>query len=249
MCLRVIKETSQCGPDILSDDDKREFKALKSTKYQFGLVISDQTTKRKATKSSKSVARSEHVGFCFFCLTQTPRGTHVWQIRPTITGSVCGTPDRLHVTWLSSRTTSYAPVTTAMPRGCSPPPPFKTVDLAHPPLYTQKHRQPPLLYLHLPKKNTNIYDWTPKSFLYLQKKAGLWYLMGFYAVSGALLCLMLGRKLWLAPFFWSTEKYLPLGGLWWNFVQAFMALREWTIRIFLIPWLHLQSHMLWNIHV
>lgn len=104
--------------------------------------------------------------FVFFCLTQTPRGTHVWQIRPTITGSVCGTPDRLHVTWLSSRTTSYAPVTTAMPRGCSPPPPFKTVDLPNTPLYTQKHRQPPLLYLHLPKKNP-LHLWLDPQILFI----------------------------------------------------------------------------------
>lgn len=54
--------------------------------------------------------------------------------RPSWKTSVV-TPDRLHVTWLSSHTTSYAPVT-AMPRGRSPPP-FKTAD--PPPPHTILH--------------------------------------------------------------------------------------------------------------
>lgn len=146
MCLWVIREASQCGPDTLSDEREREsaeFNAVKSTKYQFGSVALQRVRTKRALSRSKprnkgrkviceSAAWSEHVWGFSGCLTHTPRGTRVWQIRPTIMGNVCGTPDRLHVTWLSSRTASYAPVTTAMPRGRSPPP-FVTAD-PHPQL-------------------------------------------------------------------------------------------------------------------
>lgn len=49
---------------------------------------------------------------------------HALQIRTTIMGNICGAPDRLHVTWLSSQTASYASVTVKMPRG-DPLPPFQ----------------------------------------------------------------------------------------------------------------------------
>lgn len=91
------------------------------------------------------MAWSEHVwGFC--CGLAFPlgrqsgwRGAYVWQIKPTIMENVCGAPDWLHVTWLSSQTTSYAPVATKMPRGPSPPP-FKT---PHTQFYTNPAAPPP----------------------------------------------------------------------------------------------------------
>lgn len=80
MCLWVMKETARCGPDILSD----EFKALKSTQYQFGSVILEcvrqlfqvQTTKQGPQshyRVKRSVAWSEHVWGFRGCLSVVPQ--------------------------------------------------------------------------------------------------------------------------------------------------------------------------------
>lgn len=155
MCLWVIRETSRCGPDILSDErkcDPAAFAALKSTKHQFGSAVLE-CVKLKWTLISKPQKRHKpqsHHQVCGLKWACTGFFRAVWPISPgrRMSGRL-GRPSwetsvvlRLHVTWLSSHTTSYASVTAAMPEGESPPP-IKTVD---PPLDTQlrihRHTRP-----------------------------------------------------------------------------------------------------------
>ncbi len=65
MCLWVIRETSRCGPDILSDERKCDpsaftaFSALKSTKHQFGSAVLE-CVKLKWTLISKPQNVTSH---------------------------------------------------------------------------------------------------------------------------------------------------------------------------------------------
>lgn len=77
-------------------------------------LLPNRRTKTLKSSQSKRPAGSEHVqGFgagrrgggvlsdflsVVLLRVRTPREPHVWQIRPTIMGNVCGAPDRLHVT-------------------------------------------------------------------------------------------------------------------------------------------------------
>ena len=79
----------------------------------------------------------------YVCLWDSPWGHGgakvmcVWQIRPIIVANVYGAPDRLHVTWLCSRTASHAPVNTSVPGRppqcalATPPPPPTTHTHTH----------------------------------------------------------------------------------------------------------------------
>lgn len=164
MCLWVIRETSQCGPDILGDESEcaacRSFKINKVSiwfsRFSSRLKLTPSQTRTQSKRLAKSPQSLRlEVNMCGGFqgrLTHTPRGTHVWQIRPTIMGNVCGVPDRLHVTWLDSHTTSYAPVAMAMPGGQSPPP-FKTVD-PHPPTFIRRHISDPHFSLPPPPQKS-----------------------------------------------------------------------------------------------
>lgn len=99
MCLWVTRETSQRGPDILSDEGECEHEEFKAFKIKLISVwfsrsfyhaangashIQDRQT--EAVKSFWSVRLEVNMQWLFFFFL----GVHVWQIRPTILENVCG---------------------------------------------------------------------------------------------------------------------------------------------------------------